>query len=105
MALVISSLIFLILTALITYYGYQRYTRPGRYYEHVGVATESGTAAPGSGTIQNFAVRIFEQVGEMVPASPQDLSITHRYLYAAGYRSDKAVTIHYGIKAVLCLTL
>src|SRR5690348_2875967 len=104
MALAISTLIFLILTALIGYYGYQRYARPGRYYEHVGVATEAGTAT-GAATMPNFAVRIFEQVGEMVPASPQDLSITRRYLVAAGYRSERAVAIHYGIKVVLCAAL
>jgi tight adherence protein C len=105
MALAICGLIFLILTLLITYYGYQRYTRPGRYYEHVGVATETETAAPGTGTIQNFVVRVFEQVGEMVPASPQDLSITRRYLIAGGFRSERAVTIHYGVKVVLCAAL
>src|SRR5438046_1936308 len=102
MALAICTLIFVILTASITYYGYQRYARPGRYYEHVGVATETGTAAPGAPTIQNFVVRAFEQVGEMVPASPHDLSITRRYLVAAGYRSERAVYVHYGVKVVLC---
>jgi len=105
MALIITTLIFVTLTGLITYYGYQRYARPGRYYEHVGVAAEADTAAPGTSIIQNFVVRVFEQVGEMVPASPHDVSITRRYLIAAGYRSDRAVTVHYGIKVVLCVAL
>ena len=48
--------------------------------------------APAS-TEPGFLVKITQQIGEKVPVSQQDASLTSRYLVAAGYRSETAVTI------------
>jgi len=50
-------------------------------------------------------VKVFELVGEKVPMSPGDASVSRRYLLAAGYRSDSAVAIYYGIKVLACAAL
>jgi len=54
---------------------------------------------------KRFLVRVIEYVGERVPVSPQDASLARRRLMAAGYRSELAVRIYYGLKVVLFVVL
>ncbi|HXG32118.1 MAG TPA: type II secretion system F family protein [Bryobacteraceae bacterium] len=100
MALLVSFALFGLLVSLIGYAGYRYYARPGRIYEQIGVPApvfEEGAAAREAG----FAVRVIRLIGEKVPVSPQDASLTRRYLIAAGYRSENALAVYYGIR-VLC---
>lgn len=101
MALLVSLALFCILAATITYAGYRYYARPGRFYEQIGAAPaptlHEGAAAREAG----WAVRVIQQIGEKLPVSPQDASLTRRYLIAAGYRAENALPIYYGIR-VLC---
>jgi|GraSoiStandDraft_58_1057296.scaffolds.fasta_scaffold212364_2 tight adherence protein C len=103
----IAATLFCFLMLLISWYGYRRYSRPGRFYKHLGteaVVVNTGleeSAGPRGG----LAISVFEQIGQQVPISPQDAAMTRRILIAAGLRSDTAVAVHYGIKIVLCVTL
>jgi len=107
MAVLISVLLFAFLMGAITVFGYRRYARPGRVLDQLGgaaVTTESplltgAVAQPG------VLVRITQQIGEKVPISPRDVSTTRQFLVAAGYRSETAVRIYYGIKVLLCVSL
>ncbi len=102
MAVLIALASFGLLAAAIVYYGSRVYLRPGRVYEQVSLAASdrSGPVGPQT-TDDGMVVRIIERIGEAVPISPVDATLTRRYLMAAGYRSDKAVACYYGIKVVL----
>jgi len=107
MAGIIAFVLFAFLMSAISLYGYRRYAKVGRLYDRLGspVETDSGVLVAESEPRPNFLVRITEQIGEKIPASPQDLSTTRRYLRAAGYRSDRAVRVYYGTKVLLCVVL
>lgn len=108
MAIIISVVLFAFLMGAISYYGYRRYAKPGRFYDQLGgtVATTDASGLTIAGEQQqSFLVRITEQIGEKVPISPQDANMTRRYLIAAGFRSDNALKVFFGIKVVLCLVL
>lgn len=102
MATLILLLFFVLLTSAITYFGYRVYSRPGRVQERladVGTVTapdESEHSGDGE-----LLVRIIHQVGAAVPVSPADVSESRRYLIAAGFRTERAVTVLYGCKVLV----
>jgi tight adherence protein C len=107
MAILIALVVFAALMAAISYFGYRHYARPGRLYEQLG--------GPASFSMPTFdrlteeepglAVSVLEKIGEMVPVSPEDLSVTRNDLIAAGYRSESAVSVYFGIRAVAAVGL
>lgn len=91
--------IFLLLMLAITWFGYVRYARTGQAYSELGrpvVTTTSVEADEG----ETSMVRFIRMVGEQVPVSPDEVSMTRRYLIAAGYRNDSAVTIYAGLRVL-----
>src|SRR5262245_34329188 len=98
MALLVSFVLFAVLMAAISYFGYRRYTRPARLYEQLGGAQTFSMPSvdrlhesdPG------LVVSIFEQIGEKLPVNHDDASMIRRDLIAAGYRSDQALPIYLG---------
>src|SRR5579871_6305828 len=95
---------FVALSIAIAAYGYQRYARPGRVYERLG---EPVIEAPTAGTVGEEAelprpreFKLLQKVGSLVPESGDTSSITRRLLSYAGYRSDHAVKIFYGLKVL-----
>jgi tight adherence protein C len=108
MAVILSVVLFSLLMITISLYGYRRYAKPGRFYDRLGAP--AATADSELLTLQeaprpNLLVRITQQIGEKVPISPQDQTMSRRYLTAAGFRSDTAVKVYYGSKIVLCAVL
>jgi tight adherence protein C len=102
----IAALVFVGLMAAISAYGYRRYVRPARVYDQLGGAVvQSGSALVDLSphTNDGWTFRILEQIGEKVPISPQDAGVAARYLIAAGYRSDTAIRVYYGIKILCCV--
>lgn len=98
--------VFLLLMLTITWFGYLRYARSGHAYSELGRPVVTAEAAeaeaePGETTV----LRIIRMVGEQVPVSPEDVSITRRYLIAAGYRNDNAVTIYAGLRVLFIAAL
>ena len=107
MAALISVILFAFLMGVITVFGYRRYARPGRLYDQLGATAAAGgelIGVPGAPERSAF-VKLTQQIGEQVPLSPQTVSATNRYLVAAGYRSETAVKVFYGLKVILCLIL
>src|SRR5947209_3355756 len=103
MAALVALVLFLGLTGAIGLYGYRRYVRPVRYFEQLGGASEIALPAISSVTPEDdhgLLIRIIEEVGEQLPISPADAAEARRDLIAAGYRSDRAVTVLYGAKIV-----
>jgi tight adherence protein C len=107
MAALISFVLFAILMAAISVYGYRRYAKPGRVYEQLG-----GPAAISNPAIDKISddepgltVTVIEQIGRNVPISPQDAALARCELIAAGYRNDSALPIFFGLKILFCATL
>ena len=108
MATVISLGFFCLLAIAISYYGYRLYVRPVRIGERLGAPV--GMAEPAllqtvRAPQRGLLVRIVEYIGEKVPVSPEDASLSRRQLMAAGFRSDLAVRVYYGSKIVACAGL
>src|SRR5262245_39795341 len=107
-ATIVAAALFLALAGAITWFGYRSYARAARVYDHL-----SGPAAvlmpesdgPAQGSVPDLPVRIIETVGEKVPISPQDATDLRRDLIAAGYRTDRALTIFLGIRVIVTVLL
>jgi len=104
--LLLASFLFILLMAVISAYGYRAYVRPSRIYDRVGgvadtaVGTEIVAVKP-----RDVVVRVFEQIGEQIPLSPADQTATKRDLVMAGFRSDGAIRIFYGVKVIFCIVM
>lgn len=104
--LLLAVFLFLLLMGVISLYGYRAYVRPSRIYDRVGgaadaiVESETVSVKP-----RDVVVRVFEQIGEQIPLSPGDQTATRRDLVMAGYRSDGAIKIFYGIKVIFCIVM
>ena len=106
-SLLISIFVFAGLLAFILYLGYRFYARPGRVYEQLG-----GPASLGLPQVDrteagelNVVVSMVEQLGHAIPIGEDDESIVRHDLIAAGYRSDNAVWIYFGLRALTVITL
>ncbi len=92
---------FMVLMVAIAAFGYQRYARPGQVYERLG---EPVIEAPTAGLAEEGEVRkvrefkLIQKVGDLMPVSSDESSMTRRMLTHGGFRSDNAVKIYYGIR-------
>ena len=100
--------LFLLLMAAITAFGYRTYARPARMYQHVGRRAIAPAAEllmpekkPGPGPLVEWMNRL----GSLLPVTPADVALTRRELVAAGYRSENAPQIFYGLRIVLAAGL
>ena len=107
MAAIIAATLFALLMLAISFYGYRSYARPARLMERLGTPVSETSAVsdmPAEPTTA-WVVRIIQQVGEKVPLSPEDASATRRDLMMAGYKSDAALKVFFGIKVTGCILL
>jgi tight adherence protein C len=101
MVLLISVLMFVFVTSLLYFLGMKLWASPQNVVERVlGEARQAESRHP------SLAFReALSKIGNLVPASPADLSLTEKRLYAAGYRTPGALKIFLGIKALLMAAL
>lgn len=108
-AILISVLVFVVVASAITYLGYQYLVRPVRLQARLGAAVIEAPTPEQIGQYdqptKGWAVRIIQTIGEKVPISPADAGMVRRHLIAAGYRTDLAIRIFYGIKVISCIVL
>jgi len=100
---ILASFLFILLLSVITVYGYRAYVRPSRIYDRVGGSAEV-IREPGSSPRERM-MRIFEQIGDKIPLSPSEQTVTRRDLTMAGYRSDTAIAVFYGVKVIGSLAM
>jgi tight adherence protein C len=105
MILALPIILFLVLVTAIGYFGYRRYARPGRYYEHLG---GTGTVAmPGLDELRastpDLRITVLQMIGERMPVSPQEVTNIRKDLLAAGFRSASHVTAYVGLRVVCCV--
>ena len=106
MALVVSVLLFFSLTSIICIFGYLRYVRPSRLIDQLTASTwDSGESKNGKRRSSVPITRWLEEIGNLLPISPQDAALTKRELISAGFRSRSAAPFLYGLKIVLSMAL
>ena len=96
MALLISLAFFLLLAAVIAYFGYRRWARPAQVYEQLGGRAESSASVLETygETDSGLSIKVIQTLGEKVPITPEDASILRQDLMAAGFISESAVPLY-----------
>lgn len=102
MLIAASALFFIALACAIIWFGYRTYVRPGEVYEQLAAPVSSLAVQERKAAQQTFRVRqLLQWVGEKLPQDPMAASLTRRQLMVAGFRSDAALPVFLGIRAVL----
>ena len=108
MTFLIPAIFFLLLLAVITWAGHRYYARPGRFYEQLGTISITELSGAQGGLNDGLAIRVIRTLGEKIPISPEEATLTRRLLIAAGYRDDGALAVYYGLRGlavISCLLL
>ncbi|MBI1355342.1 MAG: type II secretion system F family protein [Acidobacteria bacterium] len=101
MALLLSVLMFVFVMSLLYFFGMKLWVSPQNVVERVlGEARQTEARHP------SLAFRdVLTKLGDFVPSSPADLSLTQKRLYAAGFRTAGALKTFLGVKALLTLLM
>jgi tight adherence protein C len=95
MTLLICFLIFIAVAVLLSLAGLRLYVRPQEAIERV-----AGAAVDGKVSMPVHPSLVFhdlvKRLGNLVPASPKDVSVTQRRLIRAGYRNPQALKVLFG---------
>ncbi len=104
MGLLISAGIFVVLVVLLTAVGTRTYVRPKAALDRVFDTTfDSHDSTPAH---PSLAFRdLIQRLGNMIPASPKDVTVMQRRLIRAGFRNEKALRYLYGAKTALGISL
>jgi tight adherence protein C len=104
MALVFSFVIFLLFAAVLSFAGVKMYVKPKEAIERVaGTGMSVHDAAPVHPSL--LFHDLVKRLGNMVPASPKDVTVMQRRLIRAGYRNPNALKVLYGAKAIFAVLL
>lgn len=100
MAILFSCIVFLALAVLLSLGGMKMYVRPREAMERVaGTIAEHNEVAP---THPSLVFRdMMNRLGNLVPASPKDVTVMQKRLIRAGFRQEKALKVLYGAKGLL----
>jgi tight adherence protein C len=109
MAILIAAGLFVTLLGVISAFGYRTYAKPGRMYRQLGnraaAPLRTDLLVPEKKQGPSAIVQMMNQLGGLMPISPGDAALTRKDLEAAGYRSENALQIFYGLRIVLCAAL
>jgi tight adherence protein C len=110
--LMFSTCAFLMLMVLMTWVGYRIFYKPGRFLKQLGnpvitherkgdrVLADSADE-PAASTL----VTVLHQIGSRVPSSEAEVATLRADLIRAGFRSDSAAPVYYGIRIVGTLVM
>ena len=104
MAILFSFVIFLLFAAVLSYAGVKMYVKPKEAIERVagtGMSVHDATPVHPSLLFRELVKRL----GNLVPASPKDVTVMQRRLIRAGYRNPNALKVLYGAKAIFAVLL
>lgn len=97
MMILAAFVIFLLVAVAISTFGMRMYVQPKEAIERVtGVSVEAVEHAPKHPSLVFH--ELVQKLGDILPASPKDVSIMHRRLIRAGFRGPNALKIFYGCK-------
>ncbi len=104
MPFLVSVFLFILVAAGLSYAGVRLYVKPKEAMERVaGAGVEHADIAPVHPSLVFHD--IVKRLGNLVPASPKDVTVMQRRLIRAGYRNPNALKILYGSKAVFAVVL
>jgi len=106
-----SILAFLMLMLILTWVGYRLVYKPGRMLRQLGAPVITGQG--GVGTISadggepeaSTIVTLLHQLGSRVPSSEAEVANLKFDLIRAGFRSDNALPVFYGVRIVATLVM
>lgn len=100
----VSFILFVALAAGLAFAGMKLYVRPREAMERVaGTGIGQHDAAPVHPSL--IFHDIVKRLGNLVPASPKDVTVMQRRLIRAGYRNPNALKVLYGAKALFAVVL
>ena len=102
-ALVLSILLFVIISVLMGVVGFKFWVQPKAALERVVGEVELGGQEVNHPSLSFRDV--LQKIGNFVPQNPTDVTIHQRRLVTAGFRSQHGLKILYGVKGTLALTL
>lgn len=100
MAAAISITLFVVLLAAISGFGYFKYVRPARTFYQLAMVSSALAAEMEQKHETNWLGRVLGALGKLAPVSTHDLAYTKKRLAAAGFRSERAVTVLSGLKII-----
>src|SRR5271165_3726440 len=104
MTIVFSCLLFLLLAAGLSLLGMKLWVKPKEAMERVaGTGVSHQEAAPRHPSLVFHD--IVKRLGNLVPASPKDVTVMQRRLIRAGYRNPNALKVLYGAKALFAVLI
>lgn len=108
MELLLPLVLFVVIAAAVSYFGYVHYVRPSRMLDQLANTGSDAIAATFQARKRkrefSFA-QVLEPLGNLLPVSPQDASISKQELFSAGFRKSSALPVYYGAKIVLTTAL
>jgi tight adherence protein C len=101
---------FLMLMVLMSWVGYRLFYKPGRFIKQLGspvITSEYGTAGgvDDGETAPSTIVTFLQQIGSKVPASEGDVASLRTFLIRAGFRTENALTVFYGVRIIVTLMM
>jgi tight adherence protein C len=104
MPFLLSFLIFVIFAAVFSFGGVRLWVKPKEAIERVaGTGVGAHDAAPVHPSL--LFHELIKRLGNIVPASPKDVTVMQRRLIRGGYRNPNALKILYGAKAIFAVLL
>jgi tight adherence protein C len=104
MSLMLSVVLFLLIASVGALVGKKFWVEPAQAVERVKAAEMAVAQQP----VRHPSVMIHEliaRMGDLIPASPKDITIMQKRMMRAGIRNPNALKVLYGAKAILGITL
>ena len=107
--MLLATLTFLALMMVMTWAGYRVFFKPGRFLKQLGSPVVGGdtqhVVAIDAEAPPSTLVTVLRQIGSHVPSSQVETADLRTQLIRAGYRSESAPTVLYGLKIVAILAM
>ena len=100
---------FLMLMVLLSWVGYRLVYKPGRFLRQLGepvIALDARRVlADGAEPQANVLVTVLNQIGSRIPSAEAEVANLKADLIRAGFRSESALPVFYGIRIVITLVV
>jgi len=103
MAVLLTGIVFIALALTISAAGMRLYVRPKEAMERVAAGTDVDDEMPSHPSLAFH--ELVKKLGNLVPASPKDVTVMQRRLIRAGIRNPNALKILYGSKVAFGVAL
>ena len=100
---ILSTCAFLMLMVLLSWVGYRVFYKPGKFLKQLGnpvITDEKGQLKDTSEPEASTLVTLLHQIGSRIPSSDVESATLRTALIRAGFRSENAAPVFYGIRIV-----